>query len=99
MSASKRAFEEYATMWCDYENIDRPHNGYHSYPTMWDLRRLYESNIVSSVRNQLVLQNYNDGDYKCLVIGDLEGAEGRHLFTCHACHHGKPCEEKEGEEQ
>jgi len=97
MSASKRAFEDYATMWCDYENIGRPHNGYHTYPSMTDLQELYQKKVVCTIRNQLLLQKYNDGEVKCLAIGDLEGVKGRHIFTCHACHHGKPCEEK-GEE-
>jgi hypothetical protein len=98
MSASKRAFEDYATMWCAYKDIDRPHNGYHSYPTMRDLRELYQRNVVFTIRNALLLQKFNDGEVKCLMIGDMEGVEGRHIFTCHPCHHGKPCETGSEEE-
>ena len=98
MSASKRAFEAYAVKWCDYENIDRSHNGYHSYPTWKQLRDLYTKGVVFNLRNAVLLQKFNDGEVKCLLFGDIEGMKGTQIGTCFPCHQGNPCETGSEEE-
>ena len=92
MSASKRAFEEWTTAFCDFENIDRPFNGYHHYPTMRQLRELYALGVEPSFSNAIALGKFNDGEWKCLLIGEVESKSGVHISTCKSCYEGKACE-------
>jgi len=97
MSASKRAFEEWAKGFCDFEDMDRPFNGHHHYPTTHQLRKLYNLDVKPTFSNAIALGKFNDGEWKCLQIGEVENKSGVHISTCKGCYDGEPC--KTGEEE
>lgn len=92
MSASKKAFEDWAKVFCDFENRDRPFNGYHHYPTTFQLQKLYDLDVEPIFSNAVALGKFNDGDWKCLQIGEVENQSGVHISTCKSCFEGEPCE-------
>lgn len=98
MSASKRAFEEWCKGFCDLEDIDRPFNGHHHYPSMFQLQELYKQKVEPTFGNAFALSKYNDGAWRCLQIGTVEGMEGIHISTCKNCYDGEDCE-LDGENQ
>tara|TARA_B110000211_G_C13668120_1_gene373285 strand:- start:129 stop:422 length:294 start_codon:yes stop_codon:yes gene_type:complete len=97
MSASKRRFEEWAKGFCDFENMDRPFNGYHNYPTTLQLRELYSLNVEPTFANAIALGKFNDGEWRCLQIGEIDNKVGVHISTCRGCYDGKLCETGEEE--
>ena len=97
MSASKRGFEKWAEAFCDFENIDRPFNGYHNYPTMYQLQKLYSLGVEPTFRNALALGKFNNGEWSCLEIGNVENEVGVHISTCRGCYDSKVCEQGEEE--
>ncbi len=98
MSASKRAFEEWCEGFCDVEDIGRPFNGSHHYPTMFQLQELYKQNVEPSFGNAFALGKYNSGEWRCLQIGTVENMEGIHISTCRGCYDSADCE-LDGENQ